>query len=122
LLLSDAVRVRGRAYATAHASSPAARRYAPGGTHVRTGNRDRGGVTETGEAVRRILATYEAGDLITTCAWCKRVVIDGQWVPAPRAALTAIQSRFTLSHSICPQCAAGQPRPATPRPRRSPAR
>jgi hypothetical protein len=54
---------------------------------------------------RRILATYEAGGLVTMCAWCRRVEIDGEWVLAPRQALTAIHSRYTLSHSICPECA-----------------
>jgi hypothetical protein len=59
-----------------------------------------------GEVTRRILAAYEAGDLITMCAWCRRVELEGEWLPAPRAALTAIDSLFTLSHSICPDCAA----------------
>lgn len=56
---------------------------------------------------RRILASYEAGDLITACAWCNRVAIDGEWLLAPRAALTAIDTPRALSHSICPQCATG---------------
>jgi hypothetical protein len=59
-----------------------------------------------GEVTRRILATYEAGELITMCAWCRRVEIDGEWQLAPRSALTAIDSTYTLSHSICPACAA----------------
>ena len=58
-----------------------------------------------GDTTRRILATYEAGDLITMCAWCRRVELDGEWIPAPRAALTAIDAVHTLSHSICPACA-----------------
>jgi hypothetical protein len=62
--------------------------------------------------MRRILAAYEAGDLISTCAWCERIELDGEWVVAPRAALSAIDPRFTLSHSICPRCAAGH-RPAS---------
>lgn len=57
------------------------------------------------EVTARILGSYEAGDLITMCAWCRRVEIDGAWVLAPRAALTAIDARYTLSHSICPECA-----------------
>ena len=57
------------------------------------------------EVTRRILAMYEAGDLITMCAWCRRVEIDGEWLLAPRAALTAIDSVYSLSHSICPECA-----------------
>jgi hypothetical protein len=57
------------------------------------------------EVTRRILATYEAGDLVTVCGWCQRVLIDGEWLLAPRAAITAIDARYTLSHSICPACA-----------------
>jgi hypothetical protein len=66
------------------------------------------------DVTRRILATYEAGDLITTCAWCRRVELDGEWVPAPRAALTAIDAEYTLSHSICPACTALPPVDASP--------
>lgn len=62
-------------------------------------------MTDTGAVMRHILATYEAGDLISICAWCGRVAIGGEWVLAPRAAISAIDSRYTLSHSICPQCA-----------------
>jgi hypothetical protein len=58
-----------------------------------------------GEVTRRILSTYEAGEMITMCAWCRRVEIDGEWVLAPRAALTAIDATYALSHSICPECA-----------------
>jgi hypothetical protein len=58
------------------------------------------------EVTRRILATYQAGDLVTMCAWCRRVQIDGEWRLAPRAALAAIDAEYTLSHSICPACAA----------------
>jgi hypothetical protein len=56
------------------------------------------------DVTKRILASYEAGDLITTCAWCRRVEFDGEWLLAPHAALTAIDSRYTLSHTICPAC------------------
>ena len=59
-----------------------------------------------GEMMRRILARYEAGEMITMCAWCRRLEIDGEWRLAPRAALTAIDAVYTLSHSICPRCAA----------------
>jgi hypothetical protein len=58
------------------------------------------------DVTRAILATYEAGNLITTCAWCSRVKIDDDWCLAPRAALNAIDTQHTLSHSICPTCAA----------------
>jgi hypothetical protein len=56
------------------------------------------------DVTKRILETYEAGDLITACAWCRRVEIDGEWHLAPRMALAAIEARYTLSHSICPVC------------------
>lgn len=56
------------------------------------------------EVTKRILATYEAGELVVVCAWCRRVGIDGEWHLTPRAALTAIDTSFTLSHSICPEC------------------
>jgi hypothetical protein len=59
------------------------------------------------EVMKIILETYEAGDMITMCAWCRRVHVAGEWVPAPKAALTAIDSVYALSHSICPACAAG---------------
>jgi hypothetical protein len=59
-----------------------------------------------GDATRRILEAYEAGELITMCAWCSRVELGDEWIRAPRAALTAIDAQFTLSHSICPACAA----------------
>lgn len=57
------------------------------------------------EVTRRMLTGYEAGDLITMCAWCGRVELDGEWALAPQAALTAIDSHLTLTHSICPACA-----------------
>ena len=58
------------------------------------------------EATRRILTAYEVGELVTMCGWCRRVELDGEWVLAPHAALSAIDTRCTLSHSICPRCVA----------------
>jgi hypothetical protein len=45
---------------------------------------------------------------VTVCGWCQRVEIDGEWLLTPRAAITAIDSRYTLSHSICPECASAR--------------
>jgi hypothetical protein len=59
------------------------------------------------EVSNRIFAIYEAADLVTVCAWCKRVEIDAEWHLAPRSALAAIEQRYTVSHSICPPCALG---------------
>ena len=57
------------------------------------------------EVTRRILASYEAAELITARAWCRRVDLDGEWPLVPRAALAAIDQRHSLTHSICPSCA-----------------
>jgi hypothetical protein len=46
-----------------------------------------------GEGTRHVLAAYDAGDLITICAWCRRVEIDAEWNLIPRAALTAIDAQ-----------------------------
>ena len=70
------------------------------------------------EVTRRILARYEAADLITLCAWCSRVAFDGDWQLVPKAALAAIDQRNTLTHSVCPACTA---RLAARTPRASPA-
>jgi hypothetical protein len=70
---------------------------------------------DSSEVMSHILARYEAGELISTCAWCGRVAIDGEWVFPPHAALTAIDATYALSHSICPECAvtpAGQRPPS----------
>jgi hypothetical protein len=56
------------------------------------------------DVTRRILSAYEAGGLITMCAWCKRVGIDGEWLQAPHLALTAIDGPNSLTHGICPTC------------------
>lgn len=58
------------------------------------------------EVTRRVLASYEAAELITVCAWCQRVDVDGEWPLAPRTALAAIDQQNSLTHSICPSCAA----------------
>lgn len=58
------------------------------------------------EVTRRVLAHYEAAELITSCAWCRRVAFDGDWPLMPRAALAAIDQQNSLTHSICPSCAA----------------
>jgi hypothetical protein len=60
-----------------------------------------------------IWVTVDAGDLVASCAWCGRVRIDDIWlVPSP-AALAAIDTRNTFSHSICDECSqtASMPRP-----------
>lgn len=44
--------------------------------------------------------------MVTTCAWYGRVTFDGEWIRLPHAALLAIDAHNTLSHSICPECAA----------------
>jgi hypothetical protein len=56
------------------------------------------------DVTRSMFSAYEAGGLITMCAWCKRVVLGGEWARAPHMALTAIDARNSLSHGICPAC------------------
>jgi hypothetical protein len=56
------------------------------------------------EVTARLIAIYEAGELVPACAWCGRVNLDGEWLPIPRVALDAIDAPNTLSHSICPDC------------------
>ena len=58
------------------------------------------------DVTRRVLERYEAGDMITACAWCQRVSFDEEWLLVPRAALAAIDRPNSLTHSICPSCAA----------------
>jgi hypothetical protein len=69
------------------------------------------------DVTAHILAMSEAGALIPMCAWCGRIRVDEQWVEPPRVALVAIDVANTVSHTICPSCAARQTGP--PRPTRS---
>jgi hypothetical protein len=55
------------------------------------------------DVTRRILETYETGELIVSCAWCRRVHIDESWRLAPTSALAAVAD-FTLTHGVCPPC------------------
>ncbi len=55
----------------------------------------------------RIWRAFDAGEILTACAWCGRVCIDGDWLGLPRAALAAIDERHAFSHSICERCVAG---------------
>ena len=57
------------------------------------------------DVFRRIFAGYEAGELITTCAWCRKVELDGSWLRAPRTALAAVDE-YTFSHGLCAACLA----------------
>jgi hypothetical protein len=67
-----------------------------------------------GEITQRLLARYEAGELIALCGWCLKVELDGEWHLAPRVAFAAMDTRYTISHSICPACDVAQGRPAAP--------
>jgi hypothetical protein len=52
-----------------------------------------------------IWSAYDAGELIPICAWCGSVRIEAEWIAPPVGALSMIDERMTLSHSICPKCA-----------------
>ena len=60
----------------------------------------------TSEITSRIIAAHEAGEIVTSCAWCGSVTLDGEWVQVPREAVQATNGHNILSHSICPECAA----------------
>ena len=68
---------------------------------------------DTADVFAHMLETYETGELVSVCAWCNRVEIDGEWVRTNRLALAAVDGRSTLSHSICPECAAKQSPPGS---------
>jgi hypothetical protein len=55
------------------------------------------------DVFRRIFAGYEAGELIRTCAWCRKIELDGNWLRAPRTALAAVDD-YTFSHGLCAHC------------------
>jgi hypothetical protein len=60
------------------------------------------------DVTAHLLAIADAGSLIPMCAWCERIQFDGEWVQPPRAALSQIDVANTVSHTICPRCAAEQ--------------
>jgi hypothetical protein len=57
------------------------------------------------DVFRRIFAGYDAGELITTYAWCRRVDLDGSWLQAPRMALAAVDE-YAFSHGPRAACLA----------------
>ena len=62
----------------------------------------------------RVWAAYDAGEIVTACAWCGRVQLDGAWFLPPPAIVDAIDIRRAFSHSICSGCAQTYPpRPAS---------
>ena len=60
---------------------------------------------ERSEIQAKIWEAYESGSLISACAWCDRLCLDGRWVDPPHGALMTIDASVTLSHGICPSCA-----------------
>ncbi len=60
------------------------------------------------DVTAHLLAKADAGSLIPMCAWCERIRFDGEWVQPPHAALAQIDVPNTVSHTICPTCAAEQ--------------
>ena len=61
---------------------------------------------ERSEFLSLIWEAYESGDLLPICAWCQQVRVQDEWVVAPPGTLETIDRPMTLSHSICPTCAA----------------
>jgi hypothetical protein len=60
---------------------------------------------DTSDAFSRIWSAFDAGHVLSSCAWCKRVRIDGTWLLPSPAALAAIDERYAFSHSVCDGCA-----------------
>jgi hypothetical protein len=60
---------------------------------------------DANDAFSRIWTAFDAGHILSACAWCGRVRIDEAWVVPSRAALAAIDERHAFSHSICERCA-----------------
>lgn len=56
----------------------------------------------------KIWEAYESGGFVPTCAWCRRVCVDGEWVELEAGALSTIDAPMTLSHTICPDCTEAQ--------------
>jgi hypothetical protein len=69
------------------------------------------------EVTAHVLAMSHAGALIAMCAWCERINVEDEWVRPPSVALAAIDVPSSVSHTICPSCAARQK--AAPPPRRA---
>ena len=76
--------------------------------------RAKGAGLDRNEFREHIWEVAEAGGLLTACSWCGCVRVHDEWVVPPVGALSTIDERSTLSHSICPRCAAGA-QPALPR-------
>jgi hypothetical protein len=68
---------------------------------------------ERNAVLARIWEVYQAGGYLAACAWCSRVRIDGEWLEPPQGAISTIDARMTLSHSICPECADSRPSTAS---------
>jgi hypothetical protein len=64
----------------------------------------------------RVWAAFDEGEIMTACAWCGRVRLDGGWRRPPVAVVDAIDSRLAFSHSICDECAGAYPSPPAPVP------
>jgi hypothetical protein len=56
------------------------------------------------QIIARVIAIYEAGELVRLCAWCGRVSLDDDWFPMPQVALDAIDVPNSTSHTVCPDC------------------
>ena len=62
---------------------------------------------------KRILAAFEAGELISICAWCSLVELDGEWVPASRSDLWPIEAGRSRSSAAARRAGACAARLAT---------
>jgi hypothetical protein len=71
-------------------------------------------VSDEDDVSSHIWATFAAGGLVASCAWCGRMRIDDIWLVPPPTALAAIDAPNTLTHSICDDCAQTASTPRAP--------
>lgn len=72
------------------------------------------------QAFARIWGAFDAGEIVVVCAWCDRILLDGEWLQPPPAVVDAIDARLAFSHSICSSCAEGHHGGAAPTARSEP--
>lgn len=56
------------------------------------------------ELLTHVWRVYDAGGLITTCARCSGVLVDGEWAGSGARALTIIEVGMATRQSLCPDC------------------
>ena len=69
------------------------------------------GAPTRNELLAHVWEIYESGALLTSCAWCGRVLVGDAWVSCSPDALQIVDEPMMVSHSICPGCTGRVARP-----------